>query len=134
MHNCLTHNYFFQVKWCLMWRLKLLSKVETIILKCLFNFVSIKQNVLCCNLSFRLTTKAMAYKGASQKWTWESHLMFLGVQESVREWTLALPSELPFWELESQWIPKFSKGDCKFKTHWIKKFFISLENFWNLDV
>jgi hypothetical protein len=39
------------------------------------------------------------------------------MQKSVREWTLtlpsALPSELPFWELESQWTPEFSKGDCK---------------------
>jgi hypothetical protein len=39
--------------------------------------------------------------------------MLLGVQKSVREWTLTLPSELPFWELESQWTPKFSEGDCK---------------------
>jgi hypothetical protein len=28
-------------------------------------------------------------------------------------WTLTLPSELPFWELESQWTSNFSKGDCK---------------------
>jgi hypothetical protein len=32
----------------------------------------------------------------------ESHLMLLGVQKSVREWTFTLPSELTFWELESQ--------------------------------
>jgi len=27
----------------------------------------------------------------------EAHLILLGVQESVREWTLTLPSELPLW-------------------------------------
>jgi hypothetical protein len=32
----------------------------------------------------------------------ESHLMLSGMQKSVREWTLTLSSELPFWELESQ--------------------------------
>jgi len=38
----------------------------------------------------------------------KSHFMLLGVQESVREWTFTLPSELPLWELESQWTPKSS--------------------------
>jgi hypothetical protein len=31
----------------------------------------------------------------------------------VWEWTLTLPSGLPFWELESQWTPKFSESDCR---------------------
>jgi len=39
--------------------------------------------------------------------------MFPRMQKSVREWTFTLPSELPFWELESQWILKFLEGDCK---------------------
>jgi hypothetical protein len=39
--------------------------------------------------------------------------MFLGVQKIVREWTLTLPNELSFWELESKWIPKSSKSDYK---------------------
>jgi hypothetical protein len=39
--------------------------------------------------------------------------MLLGVQKSVRERTLTLPSELPFWELESRWTSKSSKGNCK---------------------
>jgi hypothetical protein len=42
-----------------------------------------------------------------------SHLMLPGVQKNVREWTFTLPSEFPFWELESQWTSKSSKGDCK---------------------
>jgi len=35
------------------------------------------------------------------------------IQKSVREWTLTLPSELPFWELESQWTPKSLEGKSK---------------------
>ncbi len=31
----------------------------------------------------------------------------------MRERTLTLPSELSFWELESQWTLEFSKGNCK---------------------
>jgi hypothetical protein len=43
----------------------------------------------------------------------ESHLMLLGMQKNVREWTLTLPSELQFWELEFQWTPESSKGNCR---------------------
>jgi hypothetical protein len=39
--------------------------------------------------------------------------MLLGVQKSVKEWTLTLLSELPFWELESRWTPKFSESDYR---------------------
>jgi hypothetical protein len=60
--------------------------------------------------------------------------MLLGAQKSVKEWTFTLPSGLPFKELESQWIPKFSKGNCRVKTHWIEEFFISLKIYWNIDV
>ncbi len=31
----------------------------------------------------------------------------------MKEWSFTLPSELPLWELESRWIPKFSKNNCK---------------------
>jgi hypothetical protein len=37
----------------------------------------------------------------------------LGVKESVKEWTLTLPRELPPWELESRWTPKCLENDCK---------------------
>ncbi len=43
----------------------------------------------------------------------ESHFIFPGVYQSVKEWTPRLPSELSLWELESQWTPKFSKGNCR---------------------
>jgi hypothetical protein len=45
--------------------------------------------------------------------TWESHFMFPGVQESAREWIGTLPSELPLWELESWWNPKFLERNFK---------------------
>jgi hypothetical protein len=60
--------------------------------------------------------------------------MLLGVQESVREWTLTLPSELPLWELESQWTPKFSESDCRGQNSLMEELLISLESSWNLDV
>jgi hypothetical protein len=41
--------------------------------------------------------------------------MFLRVPNSVREWTHTFPSEFPFWELKSQWIPESSEGDYKGK-------------------
>ncbi len=31
----------------------------------------------------------------------------------VWKWTLTLPIELPFWELESRWTPKTLESDCK---------------------
>jgi hypothetical protein len=65
------------------------------------------------NPSLGLATKARVCKSASQNWARESHFILSGVQKSVREWTFTLPSELPFWELESQWTPESSKGDCK---------------------
>jgi hypothetical protein len=39
--------------------------------------------------------------------------MLLGVQKSVREWTLTLPRELPLWELESRWTPESSESNYK---------------------
>ncbi len=56
---------------------------------------------ICRNPNLGLTTKAKACEGASQVWNRESHFMLLGVQKSVREWTLTFPSEFPLWELES---------------------------------
>ncbi len=49
-------------------------------------------------------------QGLAKLWAkgeaWDSHLMLLEVQKNVREWTLTLPSELPFWELKCR-APKF---------------------------
>jgi len=43
----------------------------------------------------------------------ESHFMLSKVWEGIREWTSTFPSELPLWELESQWTSKFSENDCR---------------------
>jgi hypothetical protein len=58
---------------------------------------------------------------------WESYFMLPGVWESVREWTLTLPSELPLWELESRWTPEFSKSDCKDQNSLDWGFFYTIE-------
>jgi hypothetical protein len=63
----------------------------------------------CRNPSLGLTTKANVYKGASQEWVQESHVMLPKTQESVREWT----PTLSLWELESQRTLEFSKGNYK---------------------
>jgi hypothetical protein len=87
----------------------------------------------CRNPSFGLATKARGCKVVSQK---EGNLgakakalegcgprgspgvtthsrEFKEVQGSVREWTLTLPRQLPFWERESRWTPEISKGKLK---------------------
>jgi len=56
-----------------------------------------------------LATKARACK----KETWEAHLILPGVQESVKEWTLTLPRQLPLRELESRRTPESSRSDCR---------------------
>jgi hypothetical protein len=58
----------------------------------------------------------------AKKAAWKSHLMFPIMQKSVREWTLTLPNELPFWEFKSQWTSKSSKGDCKGQNPSIQNF------------
>ncbi len=69
---------------------------------------------LCCrNPSLGVAIKARACKGAGQEWARQSHFMFLKMQESGREWTSTLPSELPLWELEFRWTLESSKSDCK---------------------
>ncbi len=63
----------------------------------------------CHNPSLGFATKAKACKDMSQeKW------------ERVWGWRLTLPSELPFWELESQWTPEPSENDCSGQNtlHW----------------
>jgi len=81
-------------------------------MKCVPSLVIII-NGQCRNPNLGLVTKARACKGASQECS-------LGVTfhdgKSVREcegMNPTFPNELPLWELESRWIPKFSKGDCR---------------------
>jgi hypothetical protein len=68
--------------------------------------------------NLRFMIKARAYKGAGQKLARESYFM---LPRSVREcegmnphtpkWAPTLG--VPLWELESQWILEYLKGDCK---------------------
>jgi hypothetical protein len=87
----------------------------------------------CRNSSFGLTTKGKGLarlrakrKSGSQnkeaarvrtKRKPRSHITYSReckkVWGSVREWTLKLPKQLPFWEMESRRTPKTSKSDFK---------------------
>jgi hypothetical protein len=42
----------------------------------------------------------------------ESHHILPGVLESVREWALTLPRQLPLWQMESRWTPETSESNC----------------------
>jgi hypothetical protein len=51
-------------------------------------------------ICYDVATKTRVRKSAGQErspWVWK-----------VWEWTLTLPNELPFWELESRWTPETS--------------------------
>jgi hypothetical protein len=75
-------------------------------------FRFIKQN--CCNPSIGLATKAKGLQGCGPRRS-------LGITShtpgSVRKcegvWTLTLPTQLPFWEMEFRWTPKISKSDFR---------------------
>jgi hypothetical protein len=90
---------------CVNTKLSSFSHAQTFFKRISFIIV---EHGMCCNPSLGLATEAKAYKGAGQEGIPESHLMLLGVQESVREWSFTLPKELSFWELESRWTPKSS--------------------------
>jgi len=67
----------------------------------------------CHDPSLGLATKANGLQGCEPRLNLRSRSHAPGVQKSVRERTLTLPSELPCWELESRWTPKCSESDCK---------------------
>jgi len=58
----------------------------------------------CHNTSLGLATKAKKSQGRGPRRVWE--------------WRLTFPSELSFWELESQWTPKPSENDCRGQNTW----------------
>jgi hypothetical protein len=59
----------------------------------------------------------------------ESHFMLPRVQESVKEWTLTFPSELPLWELKFQWTPESSKSNCRGQNPLDSRFFYIIGKF-----
>jgi len=99
---------------------------------CLFSFHMCYN--ICHDLNFGLTTKAKAWKCTGQKCNPGITFAFLGVWESLREWTHTLPNGLPLWELKYLWNPKFSKKKLEVKIHWVKELLIPLELYWNIDV
>jgi hypothetical protein len=54
-----------------------------------------------------------ACKDVSQEDPGESHHILPRVLESVREWTLTLPRQLPLWEMESRWTPETSESNYR---------------------
>jgi hypothetical protein len=102
---------------CLIWPIvklgtlvKLINKKIPIVIQTL----GLKSKIhVVATLALGLWPKQGLVKVRAKKEAQKSHFMLPRVQESVREWTFTLPSELPLWELESQWIPKFSKNECK---------------------
>jgi hypothetical protein len=120
----------------------------------------ISKSWYCRNPSFGLATKAkggckvagqeerspgVKAKGLARVWprkarelrqeeARESHRILPGVLESVREWTLTFPRQLPLWEMDSRWTPKTSESDCKVKPQGLVTFFISLESSWSIDI
>ncbi len=72
--------------------------------------------VNCCrNPNLGLLTKVGACKGAGQKGSPGVTFDVLGSAKECEGMNLHTPKELPIRKLESRWIPKFSKGDCKGK-------------------
>jgi hypothetical protein len=62
----------------------------------------VKMSQHCHNSSLGLATKARAYKVMDQEGGSGVTSHAIGNAKSVTAWALTLPSELPFWELESQ--------------------------------
>jgi len=58
-------------------------------------------------------TKAKACKGPGQEWSLGVTFCALGSVRECEEMNPTLPSELPLWELESQWTPESLEGNCK---------------------
>jgi len=82
---------------------------------------------VCCNPSFGLATKAKGLQGCEPRESLGVTSHILGNVGSVREWTLTLPRQLPFWEMESWWILEIlennlrgqnSMGLWRFLYHW----------------
>jgi len=78
-----------------------------------------------CKLTNRLTMTAITTltlgsrpkqglaRRRDKRETREAHFILSGVQESVKEWTLTLPRQLPLGELESRRTLESLGSDCK---------------------
>ncbi len=98
----------------------------------ILSFLSPFFHLFCCNHSLGLVTKVRACKVASQEWS--SGVAF---HAPGRVWELNL--HIPKWTPNfGSWSPNgplnFQGTIAEVKTHWIDKFFISLESSWTVDV
>jgi len=69
-----------------------------------------------------------------QEEVWESHHKLPRVLESVKEWTLTLPRQLPLGRWSPGGFPKLQRVIVGVKTQWFMAFFISLESSWSVNV
>jgi hypothetical protein len=75
--------------------------------------LNFRHYIMCHNPSFGLVTKVRACKGVCQKWSPGVTFHAPGSVKKCEEWTHTFPSGLPLWELESWWILKSLKGNCR---------------------
>ncbi len=63
-----------------------------------------------------------------QKWNLGVTFTLLGVGENVKEWAHALPSGLPFWELEFLWSPESLESNLKGQNSLDRRLIYAIEN------
>jgi len=70
--------------------------------KCNHSICDYMRFVIVATLVLGSRPRQRGCKGAGQEEARESHHRLPGVYESVREWALTLPRQLPLWEMESR--------------------------------
>ncbi len=73
--------------------------------------------IIVTTLTLGLQPRQGLARVRAKREAWESHFMLLGVHESVRERTLTLPSELPFWEWSLGGLLNIERAIAGVKTH-----------------
>jgi hypothetical protein len=68
---------------------------------------------MCRNPSLGLTTEVKGLQECGLRGKPGNHIPYYRKCKRVREWTLTLLRELPFWELAFRWTSKSSKSNCK---------------------
>jgi len=94
-----------------------------------YKFIFINVHELCRDPSLGLTTKANGFQGCGSRLSLGVPFICLGVQKSVRERTLTLPSEFPCWKLESRWTLECSESDCEGQNPMVQRVFYIIEFF-----
>jgi len=87
--------------------------IELIIVKLRFKWIKCRIALNVATLALGLRPKQGLARVQDKTGAREAHLILPGVQESVREWTLTFPSELPLWELDFWWTFESLGSNCK---------------------